>query len=134
MADAFTFELVSPEKLVFSGEATSVSAPGAEGYFTVMPNHAPFMSTLKPGTVEAKLADGTELKVLVLGGLADVSPSGFTLLAEFAAPVADVTAETLDSAIEAAESAAEKAVGDDAKQATEAKLAQIKDAKAELGL
>ena len=134
MADAFTFELVSPAKLVFSGEAAEVSAPGVEGYFTVMANHAPFMTTLKPGVVEAKLADGGEMKIFVLGGLADVSPNGFTLLAEFASPAEELNAETFAGLIADAEDAASKAVGDDAKQMADEKLAQINDAKAALGL
>ena len=64
MANAFTFELVSPEKLVFSGNATEVLVPGTEGYFTVMKDHAPFISTVKPGVVEAKLESGEDLSLI----------------------------------------------------------------------
>ena len=49
---AFSFELVSPEKLLFSGEVDAVVVPGAEGEFTVLKNHAPFLTTLKPGVIE----------------------------------------------------------------------------------
>ena len=48
---AFRFELVSPEKLLFSGEVEAVTAPGIEGEFTVLNDHAPFMTTLKPGLI-----------------------------------------------------------------------------------
>ena len=49
---AFAFELVSPERLMFSGQVEAVIVPGTEGEFTVLKDHAPFMSTLKPGIVE----------------------------------------------------------------------------------
>ena len=133
MADAFTFELVSPEKLIFSGDAAEVMVPGSEGYFTVMKNHAPFMSTVKPGVVEAKLADGTEMKIFVKGGLADVSPNGFTLLAEHAVEAAAMDKDMMDAQISAAEADLENA-GDAKKQAASEKVDQLKEVKASLGL
>ena len=133
MADAFTFELVSPEKLIFSGDATEVMVPGSEGYFTVMNNHAPFMSTVKPGVVEAKLADGAEMKIFVKGGLADVSPNGFTLLAEQAVEVAAMDSAMIDDQISAAEADLEAAI-EDKKQAAQEKVDQLKEVKASLGL
>lgn len=133
MADAFTFELVSPEKLIFSGDATEVMVPGSEGYFTVMDNHAPFMSTVKPGVVEAKLADGAEMKIFVKGGLADVSPNGFTLLAEQAVEVAAMDSAMMDDQISAAEADLEAAI-EDKKQAAQEKVDQLKEVKASLGL
>ena len=133
MADAFTFELVSPEKLIFSGDATEVMVPGSEGYFTVMSNHAPFMSTVKPGVVEAKLADGAEMKIFVKGGLADVSPNGFTLLAEQAVEVAAMDSAMIDDQIAGAEADLEAAI-EDKKQAAQEKVDQLKEVKASLGL
>ena len=133
MADAFTFELVSPEKLIFSGDATEVMVPGSEGYFTVMDNHAPFMSTVKPGVVEAKLADGVEMKIFVKGGLADVSPNGFTLLAEQAVDVAAMDKAMMDEQISSAEADLEAAI-EDKKQAAQEKVDQLKEVKASLGL
>ena len=133
MADAFTFELVSPEKLIFSGDATEVMVPGSEGYFTVMSNHAPFMSTVKPGVVEAKLADGVEMKIFVKGGLADVSPNGFTLLAEQAVEVAAMDSAMIDDQIAGAEADLEAAI-EDKKQAAQEKVDQLKEVKASLGL
>ena len=67
MADAFPFELVSPEKQLVSGEATQVVVPGAEGQFTVLANHAPFLSTLKPGILEVTMADGGTDRIFVRG-------------------------------------------------------------------
>lgn len=133
MADAFTFELVSPEKLVFSGNATEVLVPGTEGYFTVMKDHAPFISTIKPGVVEVKLETGEDMKVFVPGGLADVSPSGFTLLAEVAMPIAEVDADFITSQIDSAEETLASAV-DEKKQSAQEKLDQLKEVKMNLGL
>lgn len=133
MANAFTFELVSPEKLVFSGNATEVLVPGTEGYFTVMKDHAPFISTVKPGVVEAKLESGEDMKVFVPGGLADVSPSGFTLLAELATPVAEIDADFISGQIDFAEEVLANA-SDAKKEAAQEKVAQLKEVKTSLGL
>lgn len=132
MAEAFTFELVSPEKLILSGEAIEVIVPGSEGYFTVMANHAPLMSTLKPGVVEVKLADGEDHKIFVRGGFADVSPSGFTLLAEMATPVADLSADQLDEQIAQAQASADDAKSDAAKEASMLLVNQLGEVKAAL--
>ena len=99
MADSFAFELVSPEALVLSGDASEVIVPGTEGYFTVLANHAPVMSTVKPGVVEVKMADGGSQKIFVRGGFADVSPSGLTLLAEHAVSLEDFNMEDLEQQI-----------------------------------
>ncbi|MCU0831997.1 MAG: F0F1 ATP synthase subunit epsilon [Rhizobiaceae bacterium] len=109
----FAFELVSPERLLLSGEATEVSIPGTDGYFTVMANHAPFMSTIKPGIISVKQASG-EQSFVVLGGFADVTPAGCTILAERAAPKADVSAADIDAEIAKAKDAGANAKsGDD---------------------
>ena len=79
---AFHFELVSPEKHLFSGEVESVVAPGADGQFTVLKDHAPVMTTLKAGVVTVSGGEGKVEKLFVRGGFADVNASGFTILAE----------------------------------------------------
>ena len=96
MAEAFAFELVSPERLVAKGEAHAVVLPGADGYLTVMARHAPLMSLVKPGVVEAQMANGEKLRMFVRGGFADVSPEGLSVLAEFAVPLSELSAEALD--------------------------------------
>jgi len=78
----FPFELVSPEKLIFAGEAEAVVVPGTEGEFTVLKNHAPVMSVLKPGIIEIEDGAANKTKLFVRGGFADVSPEGLTILAE----------------------------------------------------
>jgi len=69
------FELVSPEKLVFSGEVTQVDVPGVEGEFGVLAGHAPYVSTLRPGILTVHAATGDQ-KIIVLGGFAEVSAQG----------------------------------------------------------
>ena len=76
MADALKFELVSPEKLLKSGDVRQVTMPGTEGDFTVLINHAPVLSTLRPGVIDVVGEDGTEEKIFVRGGFAEVTPSG----------------------------------------------------------
>ena len=93
MADGFTFELVSPEMLLVSGEAEIVSIPGAEGDMGVLANHAPVMTSLRPGLVNAKMADGAEQSYFVRGGFADVTQETLKVLAEFAVPQAEMTRE-----------------------------------------
>ena len=93
MADGFKFELVSPEKLLVSGDAEIVSIPGTEGDMGVMVNHSPVMTSLRAGMVVAKMSDGNEQSFFVRGGFADVTPESLTVLAEFAVPEAEMTDE-----------------------------------------
>lgn len=85
----FHFDLVSPEKLLFSGEVEQVDVPGAEGDFGVLANHAPFVATLRPGILTVR-GTGGEQKIVVLGGFAEVSAEGLTILADVAETVADI--------------------------------------------
>ena len=85
----FHFELVSPEKLLFSGSVEQVDVPGAEGDFGVLAGHAPFVSTLRPGILTVHTASG-EQKIVVLGGFSEVSAEGLTVLADVAENVKDI--------------------------------------------
>ena len=129
MADTFTFELVSPEKLLLSAEVNSVVLPGSEGEMTVMANHAPTMSTVKPGVVTVEGADGSS-KYVVFGGFADIVPTGCTLLAEAAVAVAALEADDLDNRIKAANDAADAAVVGADKTRLAAFASQLEDLKA----
>jgi F-type H+-transporting ATPase subunit epsilon len=83
MADKLHFSLVSPERELFAGEVDQVDAPGSEGDFGVLAGHAPFMTALREGFVT--IHDGDRLhRYEVQGGFADVTPQGFTILAEHA--------------------------------------------------
>ena len=98
MADAFKFELVSPERLLVSEDVMEVVVPGVDGYFTVLSNHAPVMSTVKPGVVEIKNAGGADERYVVFGGFVDVVPDSCTLLAESAVNVNDIDRADISSA------------------------------------
>ena len=103
----FHFELVSPEKLLFSGEVEQVDVPGAEGDFGVLAGHAPFVSTLRPGILTIHAASG-EQKIVVLGGFAEVSADGLTVLAEVAEKVADIDRDMIATRIGELEQRIEK--------------------------
>ena len=133
MADGFTFELVSPERLLLSEQAQQVVVPGSDGYFTVMADHAPVMSTIKPGVVEATLSSGEKKRIFVRGGFADVSLSGFTLLAEQAIPIEELDADALAQEITDAQEDVADAKSDDKKLAAQTKLDQLNELKAALG-
>jgi F-type H+-transporting ATPase subunit epsilon len=131
---AFHFELVSPEKLLFSGEVESVIAPGADGQFTVLKDHAPVMTTLRPGVVTIVESGGKTEKLFVRGGFADVNASGFTILAEQAAPVAEFNAAKIDADIKNAKEDFADAKTDEARRAANEKLTQLQEVRAALGL
>ena len=95
----FHFELVSPDKQMFSGEAESVLVPGSEGDFVVLKDHAPVMAALKPGVIAIEDAAGKHKRIFVRGGFADVSPAGLIVLAETALPEGELDAARLDQEI-----------------------------------
>jgi len=81
----FHFALVSPEKLVFSGEVTQVDVPGVEGEFGVLAEHAPMVATVKPGILVVH-GEGQPQRLAVDGGFAEVSAGGLTVLTDMAMP------------------------------------------------
>ena len=85
----FHFDLVSPEKLAFSGEVDQVDVPGVEGDFGVLAGHAPVVAAIRPGILTI-IAGGTHQKVIVLGGLAEMSENGLTVLADVATSLEDL--------------------------------------------
>ena len=85
----FHFDLVSPEKLAFSGEVDQVDVPGVEGDFGVLAGHAPVVATIRPGILTVTTG-GQHQKIIVLGGLAEVSDKGLTVLADVATSIADI--------------------------------------------
>ena len=131
---AFHFELVSPEHLVFSGEVDSVVVPGSEGQFTVLKDHAPVMTTLKPGVVEVEESASKKRRVFVRGGFADIASTGLTVLAEQAIAIEDLNTATLAQEIKNAEEDLADASEGEAKRAASEKLDQLKELKAALGL
>jgi F-type H+-transporting ATPase subunit epsilon len=98
----FHFELVSPERLLFSGEVSQVDVPGEAGEFGVLAGHAPYIATLKPGILTI-YGEGAPQRIVVRGGFAEVGPTGLTVLAEQAVSAAEVDAVTIAQAIKDAE-------------------------------
>ena len=85
----FHFDLVSPEKLAFSGEVDQVDVPGVEGDFGVLAGHAPVVAAIRPGILTVT-SGGTQQKIIVLGGLAEVSDKGLTVLADVATSIQEL--------------------------------------------
>jgi F-type H+-transporting ATPase subunit epsilon len=104
----FHFDLVSPEKLAFSGEVDQVDVPGWEGDFGVLAGHAPVVAAVRPGILTI-ISGGTRTKVIVLGGLAEVSDDRLTVLADVATSIEEVDrAEFADKIAEMQEKLSEK--------------------------
>src|SRR3954463_8443379 len=93
----FHFDLVSPEKLAFSGEVDQVDIPGVEGDFGVLAGHAPVVAAIRPGILTVTVG-GTHEKIIVLGGLAEVSDKGLTVLADVATSLEDLARANLPDA------------------------------------
>ncbi len=120
----FHFDLVSPERLLISGEVTQVDVPGAEGDFGVMAGHAPFVTTLRPGILTIK-RNGGEEKVVIFGGFAEVSPNGLTVLADVATAVEDFDKAVLDAQIKKSEEQVKKLEKSDHNSALDKELARL---------
>ena len=99
----FHFDLVSPEKLLFSGEVDQVDVPGTEGDFGVLAGHAPLVSALRPGVMTVTV-NGQSQRMIVLGGFAEVSAEGtLTVLADLADSVEDFDRDVLAQRVAAQE-------------------------------
>lgn len=119
MAAAVKIEIVSPERLVLSEEVGAVSVPGAEGYFTVMGDHAALLTTLRPGFVTVGREGEADRSFYVQGGFADVLPSGLTILADSARSAGDFAPAEIEAAIKLAEEAMAAAESLEAKDAAQ---------------
>jgi F-type H+-transporting ATPase subunit epsilon len=126
----FHFELVSPDRSLFNGPAQSVLVPGSEGDFLVLSDHAPVMTSMRPGVVGIDDAQGKHHRVFVRGGFADASKKGLILLAETAIPYEDLSADKLGQEIKNAEEDLADASEDDKRAAQEKldRLRELKDA------
>ncbi|MDI6795688.1 MAG: F0F1 ATP synthase subunit epsilon [Desulfatibacillaceae bacterium] len=102
MAGTIQLEVVTPEKLVVSEEATIVMAPGAEGEFGVLPGHTPFLTSLTLGTLRYRDTAGTERCVFINGGFAEALPDRVTVLAQSAERRCDIDINRAKAALERA--------------------------------
>ncbi len=125
MADTLNFELVSPEKLLLSEEVASVTVPGTEGDFTVFAQHAPVLSTMRPGVVDVQKDSGEE-RIFVRGGFAEVNPAGLTILAEEAIPMADLDRDRLAQHIQDAQEDVDDAQDEEKKRLAQETLDHLK--------
>jgi F-type H+-transporting ATPase subunit epsilon len=134
MPDAFKFELVSPERLLVSGEVEQVLVPGAEGDMTVLAHHAPLLTTLRPGLLEIGLPGGGQQRFFIRGGFAEVGPSGLTVLAETAIDLVELDADRLAQAVMDAEEDVTDATEGAIRDRAQTKLDHLRQVQAALNL
>ena len=103
MADTFQFELVAPEKLIFSDAVEFVVVPGMEGDFGVLPGHALLLSTVRPGVVEIHEDNQPKHRYFVSGGFAEVTGDRCTVLSTETIPIDDIDREATQKRLELAE-------------------------------
>jgi F-type H+-transporting ATPase subunit epsilon len=128
----FHFELIAPEKLVYSGEVESVIVPGTEGEFTVLKDHAPVISALRPGVVVIEQMSSAKQRLYVRGGFAEVAPSGLTILADQALPLEEVDAAKLNAEIECFEEEVSRARNYEARRVATEKRDQLRELRSAL--
>jgi F-type H+-transporting ATPase subunit epsilon len=128
---ALHFEFVSPERVLFSGDVDQVDLPGAEGDMGILAGHAPLVTALRPGVVTIYNAGAREA-VVVVGGFAEVSPAGLTILADRAVPRDNFDAATLAGEIKDTEEDVADATGDGERDKLARRLEQLKSLQAAL--
>ena len=134
MPGAFKFELVSPERLLVSGEVEQVLVPGAEGDITVLAHHAPLLTTLRPGLLYIGLSGGEHQRYFIRGGFAEVGPSGLTVLAETAIDLVELDAGRFAQAVKDAEEDVTDAAEGAARDRAQTKLDHLRQVQTALNL
>jgi F-type H+-transporting ATPase subunit epsilon len=124
MADTMQFDLVSPEKMLASLQASEIDVPGSEGDFTAMPDHAAMITTLRPGLLKVTSA-GSVTEYIVTGGFVEVNAGSVSVLAENAIPKGDATRDIVFGLISDAEDAAKLATDSD-RDASDKRVADTK--------
>lgn len=114
----FHFDLVSPEKLAYSGDVDQVDVPGVEGDFGVLAGHAPVVAVIRPGILTVTVG-GKQEKIIVLGGLAEVSEKGLTVLADTASSLAELDKAAFSDKISDMEEGLKEKEGDELDRAIE---------------
>ena len=134
MADnAVQFELVSPEKLLFSEEVEMVVVPGAEGDFGVLPGHTPVISAVRPGVIYIFEGGSVKTRIFVAGGFAEVTAERCTVLSEEAVPLDDIDREQVEKDLQiangniadAGDNTTERALAEQRAESARAKLASL---------
>ena len=105
MTGRIGFELVSPEKLLLSEDVEMVVVPGGEGNFGVLPGHALFISTVRPGVIDVYEGNRISERIFVSGGFAEVTPERCTVLADEAMPLSSLDRAQIEESLRTAEAA-----------------------------
>ena len=134
MPDQFKFELVSPERLLVTGEVEQVLVPGAEGDMTVLAYHAPVLTTLRPGLLDIVHANGARARYFIRGGFAEIGPSGLIVLAETAIDLVELDEGELGRAIKDAEDDVADAANDIARDRAQTKLDHLRQVESILNI
>ena len=129
---ALHLDFVSPESVLFSGEVDQVDLPGAEGDMGILADHAPLVTTLRPGIVTI-FRGGAHEPVVITGGFAEVGPAGLTILADRAVARADFDTATLAAEIKDAEEDIADATDEAVRDKLARHLDQLKALQAALG-
>src|SRR5271169_2030146 len=129
---ALHLDFVSPESVLFSGDVDQVDLPGAEGDMRIFADHAPLVTTLRPGIITI-FRGGAPEPVVITGGFAEVGPAGLTILADRAVARADFDTATLAAEIKNAEEDVADATDEAVRDKLVRHLAQLKALQAALG-
>ncbi|WP_413205654.1 F0F1 ATP synthase subunit epsilon [Rhodospirillum sp. A1_3_36] len=117
MAETTEFELVSPERLLFSEPVEMAVIPGSEGDFGAMPRHAPLLSTVRPGAIAIYNGGKVERRIFIAGGFAEVNEERCTVLADEAIDLAEISSEDIQKRLQAADDRLKEASSDEEKAA-----------------
>jgi F-type H+-transporting ATPase subunit epsilon len=134
MADTFHFELISPERELMSANIVEAVIPGQEGDLAALPNHALLIAQLRPGILTTKAVNGEQKDYFLRGGYADVGPEETVVLAEYAVPLDEFTAEMLTDEIAQAQQAFDEAHDDASRFATQDRLERLQSLRGRLSL
>jgi F-type H+-transporting ATPase subunit epsilon len=126
------FELVAPERVLYSGEVEAVMLPGTEGDMTVLPGHAPVLTALKTGFIVITDHKNHGTRMLVRGGFADINATGLTVLAERALDATELTPESIDREILHVETLRDGSRDQATKDAANVTIAELREARSAL--
>lgn len=105
---SFHLEIITPTRVVFRDEATSLSAPGVEGGFQVLHNHAPFLTVLEPGELKVKDKDGNDTLYATSGGFVEVNANRVVVLADAVEKASEIDVQRAEAAKARAEERLQK--------------------------
>jgi F-type H+-transporting ATPase subunit epsilon len=123
VADKINFELVSPQRLLMSEAVDMVVVPGTEGDFGVIAEHAPLISTVRPGTITVYQGNTVSERIFVAGGFAEVTAERCTVLAEEAEPLSEIDRAVVEAHIRDLREDLDAAQSEEERHALESRIA-----------